>query len=47
MGSAEKVCMMNTYKLFVVPEVVFIGYDSETSFWILSGLSHLKYLMVA
>ena len=46
MGSAEKVCTIHTYKLFVVAQIVFFGNDSEKLSGRLRGLSHWKYLMV-
>ena len=44
MGSAEKVCYMNVYKLFIVATNVFFGNDSEKLFGKLRGLSHHKIL---
>ena len=46
MGSADKVCAIYTYKLFVVAEIVLFGKDSEKLFGRLRGLSHWKYLVV-
>ena len=46
MGSAEKVCTMNIYKLFIVVNILLYGNDSEKLFGRLRGLSHWKYLVV-
>ena len=46
MGSAEKVCTMNIYKLFIVANKLFYGDDSEKLFGRLRGPSQWKYLVV-
>ena len=46
MGSAEKVCTMNIYKLFIVVTNVSLGNVSVKLFGRLRGLSHCKYLVV-
>ena len=40
MGSAEKVCAVNIYKVFIVARNVSFGNDSERLFGRLRGLSH-------
>ena len=49
MGSAEKVCTMNIYKLFIVAKDLLYGNDSEKVVWeiertvtleVLGGIGH-------
>ena len=40
MGSAEKVCTIHIYRLFVVVLIVHLGNDNEKLFDRLRGLSH-------
>ena len=46
MGSAEKVCTVNIYKVFIVATNVLFVNDSEKLFGRLRGLSHWKVLGV-
>ena len=46
MGSADEVCNIHMYNLFVVANILLFGNDSEKFSGRLRGLSHWKYLMV-